>query len=435
MFGYAASEMIGQHIAKIIPPDLHDEEAHILAKLAKGDSIEHYETVRVGKDGQAINVSLTISPLRDESGRVVGASKIARDITDRKQADEMQRLLVEELNHRVKNTLATVQAIAGQTLRHAQDTEEFVSSFTGRILSLSRAHGLLTRTNMQGAEITELVREQIEAGAVEEDRIALSGPALWLSSQQATHLALVLHELASNARKHGALSAPNGRLSVNWEVETKEGATLLMTWKEQSGRQISVPQRRGFGTALIEQTFQGHGGEASIHYLADGIACRIKLPLTPAERQSARRKAAGSLAASSNRPRLALKRLLVVEDHPLILMDLAATLRAAGCEVIGSVGAVERARRLIVEGEFDAAFIDTDLDDAPVEELAITLTRMNIPFAFITGAGREALPRGFGHAAMLTKPFSPEQALSLAESFFPEKASVVPLRRKTHRRS
>src|SRR5262249_37099224 len=151
IFGYEPDEMIGQPILRLIPPELHDEETTILAKLRRGEYVQHYETIRVAKDGRRVDISLTVSPLRDESGRVVGASKIARDITDRKRAEKLQRLLNDELNHRVKNTLATVVSIATQSLHHARSPREFVPSFTGRVHALARAHDILLQTHVQGA--------------------------------------------------------------------------------------------------------------------------------------------------------------------------------------------------------------------------------------------------------------------------------------------
>ena len=169
--------MIGQPILRIIPPELHDEEVEILARLRRGERIEHFDTVRLAKDGRRVDISLAVSPIRDSSGRVTGASKVARDVTERKEAEKLQRLLVDELNHRVKNTLATVQAIASHSLRRARNSEDFVSSFTGRVQALARAHHLLTERTWRGADVADLVREQVVLGVVESNRVAFSGPA------------------------------------------------------------------------------------------------------------------------------------------------------------------------------------------------------------------------------------------------------------------
>jgi hypothetical protein len=172
--------VIGKSVTLLIPSDRHNEEAGILERIRRSERIDHYETVRQRKDGTLIDISLTISPVRDAHGRIIGASKIARDITDRKQAEETQNLLVSELNHRVKNTLASVQAIVQHTLRRTRDPAEFAESFAGRIQSLSRVHSMLTAGTWQGAELRDLTRDQLLHAAIDETRITAWGlPFTW----------------------------------------------------------------------------------------------------------------------------------------------------------------------------------------------------------------------------------------------------------------
>jgi PAS domain S-box-containing protein len=187
IFGYEAEEMIGQSITRVIPRELQQEEDQILAKLKRGEHIAHYETVRVTKDGRRRDISLSVSPVFDKSGRIIGASKIARDITEKKRIEAIQRVLIEELNHRVKNTLAMTQAIASQSLRHARSASDFVESFSGRVQALAKAHSLLTERKLEGAELTELLREQVLLGIADE-RVVCSGPTLILGAQPAIHL-------------------------------------------------------------------------------------------------------------------------------------------------------------------------------------------------------------------------------------------------------
>jgi PAS domain S-box-containing protein len=438
IFGYHANEMIGQPITRIIPPELHAEESEIIARLKLGERIDHYETVRVAKDGRRIDMSLTTSPLRDKSGRVIGASKVGRDITERKQAEQLQRTLTNELIHRIKNTLATVQAIATQSLLRAKSPSGFVSSFTGRVQALAKAHTLLTKTMMQGTDVTELVSEQVLLGVSDDNRISCSGPLLVLDAQQALHLALVLHELATNARKYGALSVPNGRLSVSWQMRTNGGRNLLLLWKESSGPKVTAPSERGFGSTLIEQTLRAHGGEASVHYNTDGVTWEIKLPITENTRPSIGTDAAAPkitsgpsvLQSQDNQPSLKSKRILLIEDEPLVSMDMESSLTAAGCEIIGPAGTLEDAKLLVEDANYDAALVDANLAGYPVDELATALTQKNCPFAFVTGYGREALPSGFREAVMLGKPFSQDQLLTVVEMLFYRTPTVVQLRQK-----
>jgi PAS domain S-box-containing protein len=437
IFGYQASEIVGQSITRLIPPELHDEEKRILATLARGERIDHYETIRVTKDGRPIEVSLTVSALRDRFGKVIGAAKVARDISERKQAERLQRLLIEELNHRVKNTLATVQAIASQSLLRSASPSHFMSAFSGRIQALAQAHTLLTQDNLRGAEVGAIVRDQVLLGAAGDDRISCSGPSLVLNPQMAVQLALALHELGTNARKYGALSVPDGLLSLRWGMRTDKRDHFLLSWKESNGPQVRVPSTRGFGMTLIEETLRSLGGEAVIHYYAEGLTCEITLPLPQETPTRAGTGSAGAKAelssAALERPinqTLKGKRVLVVEDEPLLSMDMEASLREIGCEVIGSAGTLAQANQLIAGSGFDAALLDANLAGQPVDELAVALTQRNIPFAFVTGYGREALPRGFQEALVLGKPFSKSQLRSVVQALFYRDADVVQLRHK-----
>jgi two-component sensor histidine kinase/CheY-like chemotaxis protein len=343
---------------------------------------------------------------------------VARDITERKRAEGLQSLLFEELNHRVKNTLATIQAIAGQSLRRAPSPGAFVNSFNGRVQALARAHDLLVQGKMQGASMAEVVREQVLPN--EDARISTDGPLVMLDARGAVQLALVLHELATNARKHGALSVPNGRLSIKWHTETHQGFELVVRWEETGVGNVTAPSSQGFGSQLIERSLQANGGEASIHYNADGITCRIRLPLPEASARdkiaavAAREGGAGSAEGNSGSS-MNGKRILLIEDEALVAMEIESDLLAEGCIVVGPAGNIVSAQRLIEEAEFDAALVDANLAGRPVDELAAALTRKGVPFAFATGYGRDGLPREFQDAIVLTKPFSREQMLATVQ--------------------
>lgn len=428
IFGYTTEEMVGQHITKLIPAELHEEESRIIERLRNGERIEHFETVRVGKEGRRVDISLTVSPMRDSEGRIIGASKVARDIGDKKRAEAMQRLLLDELNHRVKNTLATVQAIATQTLRRAANPSDFVESFNGRIKALARAHALLTGNSFQGAEITDIVHEQVLLSGAEDPRISMEGPSLTLNAQPALHLALVLHELGTNARKHGALSAPGGAVAVRWQVQSKNGRHLQLSWRESGGPRVVAPTSQGFGSVLIEQSLRAHSGDVTVTYAEDGVVCQINLPL-PELGQSvgalAREVAQPSSQQSAQPQSLRGKRILVVEDEPLIAMVLVDFLEDAGCEVVGPAQSVDAARALATEGSFDGALLDGNLAGRTVNEIAEALRARRAPFAFVTGYGREALPVGFNDAPIVEKPFTQEQVTTTLERLF---CNVVPLR-------
>jgi PAS domain S-box-containing protein len=437
IFGYQAAEIVGQSITRIIPPELHDDEKRIIAQLARGERIDHYETVRVAKDGRRIDISLSVSALHDRFGKVIGASKVARDITERKQAEKLKHLLIEELNHRVKNTLATVQAIAGQSLLRSASPSHFVTAFNGRIQALARAHTLLIQETLRGADVGAIVRDQVLLGASAEDRISCSGPSIMLNSQMAVQLALVLHELGTNARKYGALSVPSGHLALRWGMRADDADHLLLEWRESNGPEVRVPSTRGFGMTLIEETLRALGGESVINYYADGLTCEITLPLPKIARlQAGFHSAMASVAPAGELPEQLInqtlegKRVLIVEDEPLLSMDMEASLMGAGCVVRGPAGTLEMAKQMIAGMDYDAALLDANLAGQSVEELAAALTQQNIPFAFVTGYGREALPQGFQDAIVLGKPFSKIDLRSVVQALLYRDADLVKLRRK-----
>lgn len=239
----------------------------------------------------------------DSNGKPLTLFGVIADITERKEAERNQQLLIAELNHRVRNTLATVQAIASQTLRRATSPAEFVPSFSGRIQALSRAHTLLTRTAWKGAELDSLIREQLLLGS--SDRITCKGPPVSLEPQTALQLALVLHELGTNARKYGSLSDPRGLVMVEWSVEqAADGDTLHLTWMERDGPPVTPPESTGFGTLLIERSLQqGQGGHTEIAFDPDGLTCKIRLPITQLRPpMSAEEQAFTSAPRSSDEP-------------------------------------------------------------------------------------------------------------------------------------
>ena len=437
LLGYKADEMIGQLLKSIVPPELHEQEDEILSRVQRGERIEHFDTQRVAKEGRLIDISVSVSPIRDRVSNVVGTSRVGRDITKRKEIERLQNLLIGELSHRVKNTLATVQSIANQTVRTAKSPGDFASSFSGRLQALARAHTLLTHTTWQGADLLALVRDQLLLEGSDDRRVEYRGPSLILDPQTALHVALVLHELATNARKYGALSAPDGCVSITWVMRADEGQSLHLEWRERGGPKVVAPRSRGFGTTLIEQSLHAHGGEAAVEYEAGGITATITLPL-PNDvdvRSGAYARLAEAPWKAGSRIGLSPtaihgKRILVVDDEPLIAMDIVSNLREAGCEVLGPAATLERAEALMEAEAFDAALLDGNLGGHPVDVLAAGLTKRHIPFAFITGYGRDGLPKAFGNAPIISKPFNREQLLEALDRLLRENHGVISLRQK-----
>jgi two-component sensor histidine kinase len=228
-------------------------------------------------------VSLTVSPVEDDGGTIVAVSIVARDITERRRAEEHQRMLLAELSHRVKNTLAVVQAIAVQTLSQYGSLEEFSAAFVDRLQSLANAHTLLTRSNWAGAQLRELVAEELAPYSGHDGRnVTVTGEDVLLKPSAALSLAMVLHELATNASKYGALSAPAGRIEVRWHRREGDGdgRRLVLQWTESGGPGIGEPPRPGFGLRFIERcvVYELYGA-VDMAFAPTGATCTISLPL------------------------------------------------------------------------------------------------------------------------------------------------------------
>ncbi|MEO7051553.1 MAG: HWE histidine kinase domain-containing protein [Rhodanobacter sp.] len=285
LFGYTAEETIGRSVTLLIPQGMPDEEPGILDRIRRGEAIDHYQTVRVCKDGSLVNVSLCVSPVLDSDGRVVGASKIARNVTLEKQAQHQREVLINELNHRVKNTLATVQSIAYQSLRFAPTMEAFAEAFDARLLALSKTQDLLTSGNWIRASLRDLVSNELAPYRSEVNRVILTGNDLQLKPQLLTAVGMLIHELTTNAVKYGALSIPGGKVDVSWQTEVVASVDRLrLFWEELDGPPITrQPTRKGMGSRLLETLAATLGGAVDLQYAPTGVSCVIDVPWTSEE--------------------------------------------------------------------------------------------------------------------------------------------------------
>lgn len=285
LYGYAGGEVIGKTVMIIIPPDRRDEEMRILEALRKGERIEHYETLRRRKDGSLVNISLTLSPIKDAEGKIIGASKIARDITERKQAEEKQRLLFREMNHRIKNLFTLAGSMLTLCARFAATPQDLAESVRERLVALARAHDLTLPSTNDGeiekekaTSLPVLVQTILAPYARDRASVAINGPDLCVSSKAITGLALFLNELATNATKYGALSRPDGCVDISWCVPQDE---LLFRWLERGGPRVEgVPQNEGFGSLLARLAVSGRlGGKISRDWNPEGLIVKLSVPL------------------------------------------------------------------------------------------------------------------------------------------------------------
>ena len=283
LFGFTAEEAVGKPITIIIPADRLAEEPAILEKINRGERIDHFETVRQRKDGTPVNISLTISPIRNSRGRVVGASKIARDITELRKARDRQRLLLREMSHRVKNLFAISGSIVGLSARTAKSPQELAASTRGRLASLARAHSLtfsdgFDQSAPQPTTLQSLVRTIVAPfDEAEESRIVLSGIDAGISGSAVTSLALLLHEFATNAAKYGALSTHHGSVKV---VFAEEDGSIIVHWTERGGPPVAAPTGSlGFGDVLSRIAVSDQlGGEIVRDWRPEGLAIRLSVP-------------------------------------------------------------------------------------------------------------------------------------------------------------
>jgi two-component sensor histidine kinase len=249
------------------------------ARVLEGQAVMDEEvSVADAATGQRLVLAVNAVPVTDARGAVVGATAALLDITRRKAAEARQALLLAELEHRVKNLLAVVQAIAAQSLSGDRTLDEARDALVKRLHALAKAHDLLIASGWQGASLRAVLEGELRPYG---RRARLNGPDLTLAPRAAQTLALVLHELATNAAKHGALSTPEGWVEASWAIAdpATSGATLRLVWREHDGPPVQAPLRRGFGRILLEQGLRHDlGGEVALAFLPDGLVCTIGAP-------------------------------------------------------------------------------------------------------------------------------------------------------------
>jgi len=281
MFGYTASEAIGRSILMLIPESLREEEVAIIGQIKRGERVQTFDTTRQRKDGTLIFVSLTISPIKDTEGNIVGASKIARDITATKESERRIRMLLREVNHRVKNQFAVIVSMIRETARRTQDSEEFLERVRDRIGALSRSHDLLVSSDWSGARLLELISEHLKPFGHEE-RITVSGPMLTLTPNAVQYLGMAMHELGTNSAKYGALGAAAGSISVIWSVEAAPDGEdrLRLVWHESSESKVPDSGRRGFGNVVLQRIApQALSGTSELERAAGHVRWELTAPL------------------------------------------------------------------------------------------------------------------------------------------------------------
>ena len=273
VFGFTAEEAIGQPITIVIPVDRQSEEREILTRIRRGERVDHFQAVRQRKDGGLIVVSLTVSPVKNAEGQIVGASKIARDITEQKRSQEQIATLAREAEHRSKNLLATVQATV--RLSQSETPDGLKRAIEGRIQSLANVHSLFVKARWIGADLSTITAQELAPYSEKNQRrVSIDGPPVLLEPDVAQTIAITLHELATNAAKYGALAVPDGEVELKWH---DADGRLNLRWTESNGPKVREPAHKGFGGRVIEQMIAQRSGTIHFDWRADGLICEIIL--------------------------------------------------------------------------------------------------------------------------------------------------------------
>ncbi len=329
---------------------------------------------------------------------------------ERKRAADRDKLLLAELDHRVKNTIANIQALVVQTSRSANTLTGFVEGLDGRIQSMAKAHSLLSQSRWEGVSIDKLLREELNPYSNGHFAVSLSGNDVLLTPKSALSLSLAIHELATNAAKYGALREPKGRVGVHWR-RTEDGG-IALSWHEAGGPPVTPPTRLGFGSTLIERALSMEtGGTADIQYLPAGVTCEIYLPLSSISQSetdgvASAPEAPGAAAPVPENPSETF-RILVVEDSFLIVISLEGMLDDLGWTIIGPAAQKAEALALARSETFDAALLDVNLNGDMTWDVAQVLKERGIPFVFSTGYDiTNVLPAFLIGSQVVSKPFS-----------------------------
>lgn len=349
--------------------------------------------------------------VRDERGQPISVCGVAQDVTEQRIEEDQRFTLMAEVDHRVKNVLAAVQALAYQTAKRTASLDSFLQTFAGRLKAMGSANELLTAARWRGAAIAHLAAAEL--GGIAPNQTRWDGPELFLTPRAANALSLALHELATNAVKFGALSTDAGRVEVRWTT-TPEGGFEL-TWTESGGPLVKVPAHRGFGSTLLEQvTGRELNGQVVVDHRPAGVRARLTasaaavvdrpdtVPAAPAPRPA---EAAPAPMGEAN---LRGARVLIVEDAVLLALELETGLAEAGAEVVGPAYELEEAMALL-DQPLDAAVLDANLNGHSVMPVAEILHARGVPFIFATGYGDTGGAPGGFDVPVIRKPYDVTQ--------------------------
>jgi two-component sensor histidine kinase/DNA-binding response OmpR family regulator len=389
---------------------VHPEDWRLLeqavTRMSKSARTQNIEFRVLRANGEKRWCTGTAAPSVDATGRVVRISGVTVDVTDRKEAEERQNLLAREVDHRARNALAVIQSII--RLTRAKSVEDYVAAIEGRIKALARAHTLLSDSRWDGADLATLVDEEL-APYRTGDKVTMDGPDVSLQPSTAQGLALALHELATNAAKHGALSSVTGRVGLAWQLMPN---ALVLNWTESGGPLIAPPATRSFGLRVIRASIEQQlEGEVAFDWDQKGLRCALSIPRgdTAKSHESANGANGAERHGAMNGLKVAGKpRVLLVEDEALVAMMIQECLAEFGYQVVGPICTASEAAAKAKDGPLEAAVLDINLGDGAVYPIADILAARGVPFIFVTGYDADSVDARFRKIPILQKPIERE---------------------------
>ena len=387
-------------VRALVHPDDWAEIETAFAEASEGQGTFQKELRIFRPSGDMRWCIATAAGTFDAHGRMVRLSGVTIDITDRKEAEEHQLLLAREVDHRARNALAVVHAIV--RLSRANSMEGYIEAVEGRIRALAQTHALLSQSRWQGANIMQLVEEEIAPFRTGQGvKVQMKGSSLVLPAEKAQIVALALHELATNAAKYGALSCSSGRVEIDWRLE---GGRLIVTWLESDGPKVELPVRQGFGSKIMNASIkQQIGGDVVFDWQPRGLTCTLSIPFGAGTAVTSREQNGDNLVQ--------LKpggsgRIMLVEDEVLIGMLMRDMIVGMGYFVCGPYCSLAEALAAAECQEVDAAVLDVNLGGEYVYPLADRMLEKGIPCIFVTGYDEEAMDERFALFPVLQKPIS-----------------------------
>jgi len=394
----------------LVHPDDRERVEKAFEEGSKKDAKLSVEFRVVRSDGREAWLYIRGRTRSNAAGRPKYLTGAGMDITSRKEAEDRQKLITAELDHRVRNTLASIQSILRLARRSAKTKEEFADAVAGRVQAMARTHSHLTHSGWRGAALRALIADELAPYAADDSKTTIDGPDILLLPSASVSMALVVHELTTNAAKYGALSVPEGSVAISWAIsDAGEERTLDFRWSERSGPPVKAPSQGGFGSIMLKRVLEHEfGAVVQADYAMEGFRFEAAFPL---DRVVAEEKTDPGMPdppppapPSTAAPAVAGARVLLVEDESVVALHMVDRMEALGVKVVGPFNEMDKATETALGSDIDAALLDVNMNGRTVFPLADILAARGIPFAFVSGYESSANPARFQDRPHVRKP-------------------------------